>query len=78
MNQLTLRSTYLILFNIDSAVLSPDMFPSDLFPQLVNFAEQLFLVPGQGFEYVYFAFGSDTKIGEVTSSFLSISFLRFV
>ena len=43
------------------------MFPSDLFPQLVNFAEQLFLVPGQGFGYVYFAFGSDTKIGEVTS-----------
>ena len=54
-------------FNIDSAVLSPDMFPSDLFPQLVNFAEQLFLVPGQGFGYVYFAFGSDTKIGEVNS-----------
>ena len=48
-------------FNIDSAVLSPDMFPSDLFPQLVNFAEQLFLVPGQGFGYVYFAFGSDTR-----------------
>ena len=43
------------------------MFPSDLFPQLVNFAEQLFLVPGQGFGYVYFAFGSDTKIGEVNS-----------
>ena len=43
------------------------MFPSDLFPQLVNFAEQLFLVSGQGFGYVYFAFGSDTKIGEVTS-----------
>ena len=43
------------------------MFPSDLFPQLVNFAEELFLLPGQGFGYVYFAFGTDTKIGEVTS-----------
>ena len=58
-------------FNIDSAVLSPYMFPSDLFPQLVNFAEQLFLVPGQGFGYVYFAFGSDTKIEEVTSFFVN-------
>ena len=47
------------------------MFPSDLFPQLVNFAEQLFLVPGQGFGYVYFALGSDTKIGEVTSFLVS-------
>ena len=53
------------------------MFPSDLFPQLVNFAEELFLVPGQGFGYVYFAFGTDTKIGEVLA-FLSISFLWFV
>ena len=43
------------------------MFPSDLFPQLVNFAEELFLVPCQGFGYVYFAFGTDTKIGEITS-----------
>ena len=43
------------------------MFPSDLFPQLVNSAEQLFVVPGQGFGCVYFAFGSDTKIGQVTS-----------
>ena len=39
------------------------MFPSDPFPQLVKLTEQPFLVPGQG--YIYFAFCSDTKIGEV-------------
>ena len=43
------------------------MFPSDPFPQLVNLAEQPFLVPGQGFGYIHFAFRSDTKIGGVTS-----------
>ena len=43
------------------------MFPSDPFPQLVNFAEQPFLVPGQGFGCIYFAFRNDTKVGEVTS-----------
>ena len=43
------------------------MFPSDPFPQLVNLTEQPFLVPGQGFGYIYFAFCRDTKIREVSS-----------
>ena len=43
------------------------MFPSDPFPQLVNLAEQSFLVPGQEFGYIYFAFRSYAKIGEVTN-----------
>ena len=43
------------------------MFPSDPFAQLVNLTEQPFLLPGQGFGYIYFAFRSVTKIGEVTS-----------
>ena len=65
-------------FNIDSAVLSPDMFPSDPFPQLVNLAEQSFLVPGQGFGYIYTLLPAVMPRSGRSLAFLSICFLQFV
>ena len=54
------------------------MFPSDPFSQLVNLAEQPFLVPGQGFGYIYTLLSAVIPRSGRSLAFLSISFLRFV